>query len=75
MLSKQRAKDRNADDRVEDGYKDTLISKKNQTPVEKGYEADYLCPSKPCLSKVPLQSSIEGKIFRKTNKCINANPF
>ena len=29
--SKERAKDWNADDRVEDGYKDTLIPEKNLT--------------------------------------------
>ena len=41
IVSKERAKDWNADDRVKDGYKDTLIPKKNQPSTEKGYDTDY----------------------------------
>ena len=54
--SKERAKDWNSDDRVEDGYKDTLISKKNMTPAEKGYDTDYPSTSKLSTSRLPLQS-------------------
>ena len=38
ILSKERANDWNSDDRPEDGYKDDLVAKKNQTPIEKGYD-------------------------------------
>ena len=75
MLSKERTKDCNADDRVEDGYMDTLIPKKNQTPIDKGYASDYPSPSKPSSSRMPLQSPITSKILRKTKMSINGNPF
>ena len=74
-LSKEREKDWNADDRFEDGYKDTLIPKKNQTTVEKGYKLDYLFASKPSSSRVPIQSPFKGKILRKTSESINGKPF
>ena len=75
ILCKERALDWKADDRIEDGYKDILISKKNQSPVEKGYELDYPPASKPSSSRLPLQSLFEGKLLRKTKKSINGNPF
>ena len=56
ILSRERAKDWNADDRVEDGYKDTLISKKNLTSAEKGNDTDYPSTSKLSTSRLPLQS-------------------
>ena len=56
IISKERAKDWNADDRVEDGYKDTLISKKNMTPAEKGYDTGYPSTSKLSTSRLPLRS-------------------
>ena len=40
ILSKERANDWNLDDRLEDGYKYDLVAKKNQTPIEKGYNTD-----------------------------------
>ena len=36
ISSKERALDWRADDRVEDGHKDSLVPKKNQSPEEKG---------------------------------------
>ena len=75
ILCKERAKDSNADDRMEDGYKYTVIPKKNQTSLEKGYESDNPSPSKPSSSRLPLQSPFKGKILWKTNKNINKNPF
>ena len=75
ILSRETAKDWNADDRVEDGYKDTMIPKKNQIPVEEGYRSDYPFPSKPFSSRIPLQSPFKGQILRKTNESINGNPF
>ena len=32
---KEKTRDWNADDRVKDGYKDTVITKKNKTPLER----------------------------------------
>ena len=67
ILCKERAKDWNADDRMEDGYKYTVIPKKNQTSLEKGYESDNPSTSKPSPSRLPLQNPFEGKIIWKTN--------
>ena len=67
ILSKERANDWNSDDRLEDGYKDDLVAKKNQTPVEKGYDTDYASSSKIKSIRRPLQSPFKGKILRKTN--------
>ena len=75
ILSKERALDWNADDRIEDGYKDSLVPKKNQSPLEKGYDSDYPTASKPSSSRVSLKSPFKGKILRKTEGCINRNPF
>ena len=75
ILCNERALDWNADDRIEDGYKDSLNSKKNQSPVEKGYESDYPTDSKPSSSRLTLQSPFKEKILRKTKKSINGNPF
>ena len=63
------------DDRFEDGYKDGLISKKNQSPSEKGYDTDYATSLKTLTDRVPLQSPFRGKIPRKTNGTINRDPF
>ena len=75
ILSQERPKDWNANDRVEDGYKDTLIPKKNLTPAEKDYDTEYASTSKRSSSRTPLQSPFKGKILRKTNESINGNPF
>ena len=75
ILSKERAIDWNSDDRLEDGYKDDLIAKKNQTPSEKGYDTDYASIAKTHTDRIPLQSPFKGKILRKTNKTINRDPF
>ena len=45
ILCKEKARDWNAVGRGEDGYKDTEITKKNQTSLEKGYESGYPSPS------------------------------
>ena len=71
ILCKERAKDWNADDRMGDGYKYTVIPKKNQTSLEKGYESDNPSPSKTSSSRLPLQNPFKGKLLWKTNK----NPF
>ena len=65
----------NSDDGVEDGCKDTKIPKKNQFPLEEGYESDYLSPSKPSSSRMPLQSRFLGNILHKTKENINGNLF
>ena len=70
-----RRKSWNADDRVGDGYKDTVIPEKNQSPLEKGYESDYSSHSKPSSSRMPLKSPFKGTIFRKTNESIDGNLF
>ena len=75
ILSKERAKDWNADDRLEDGYKDGLIAKKNQTPTEKGYDTDYASSSKITPNRLPIKSPFKGKILRKTNGNINRDCF
>ena len=68
ILFRERAKDWNADDRVEDGYKDMLIPKKSLTPAEKGHDTDYASTSKPSSSRAPLQRPFKGKILPKTNE-------
>ena len=75
ILSKERAKDWNADDRLEDGYKDDLIAKKNQNPTEKGYDTDYASSSKITPNRLPIKSPFKGKILRKTNGNINRDCF
>ena len=75
FLCKKRTLDWKADDRIEDGYKDNLIPKKNQSPLEKGYESDYPSASKPSSSRLPLQSLFKGKKLRKIKGSINENPF
>ena len=75
ILSKERAKDWNNDDRVEDGYMDTLIPKKNLSPTEKGYDTDYASTSKIAITRIPLQNPFKGKILRKMNGSINGDPF
>ena len=75
ILSKERANDWNSDDRLEDGYKDDLVAKKNQTPIEKGYYTDYASSSKIKSDRIPLQSPFKGKILRKTNGNINRDCF
>ena len=74
ILSKERAKDWNTDDRVEDGYMDTLIPKKNLAPTEKRYDADYTSTSKTAITRIPKQHPFKGKILRKTNGSINGQP-
>ena len=75
IVSKDRAKDWNADDRIEDGYKDDLIAKKNQNPTEKGYDTDYASSSKTTQNRRPIESPFKGKILRKTNGNINRDCF
>ena len=75
ILSRERALDWNADDRIEDGYKDFLVPKKNQSPLEKGYDSDLPTTSKPSSSRVSLNSPFKGNLLRKTNGSINRNPF
>ena len=75
ILSKKRAKDWNADDRLEDGYKDDLVAKKNQTPIEKGYDTDNASSSKIKPNRLPIKSPFKGKILRKTNGNINRDCF
>ena len=75
ILSRERALDSNADDRIEDGYKDSLEPKKNQSPLEKGYDSDLPTTSKPSSSRVALNSPFKGNLLRKTNGSINGNPF
>ena len=74
ILSRERALDWNADDRIEDGYKDFLVPKKNQSPLEKGYDSDLPTTSKPS-SRVSLNIPLKGNLLRKTNGSINGNPF
>ena len=74
-LSKERALDWNADDQIEDGYKDSLVPKKNQSPLEKGYDSDYPTASKPSSSRVSPNSPFKGKFLRNTKGGINGNPF
>ena len=62
-------------DRLENGYKDNLIAKKNQAPSEKGYDTDYAPTSKTHTDRIPLQSPFKGKILRKTNGTINRDLF
>ena len=66
ILSKEWAKDWNSDYRLEDGYLDDLVAKKNQTPIEKGYDTDYASSSKIKSDRMPIQSPFKGKILRKT---------
>ena len=73
ILSKERAKDWN--DRLEDGYKDDLVAKKNQTLTEKGYDTDYASSSKIKPNRLPIKSPFKGKILRKTNGNINRDCF
>ena len=75
ILSKERTNDWNADDRFEDGYKDNMISKKNQQASEKGCDTDYAATSKSHTDRIPLQSLFKGKILRKRNRTINRDPF
>ena len=75
ILSKERAKDWNADDRLEDGYKDDLIAKKNQNPTEKGYDTDYASSSKIIANRLPIKSPFKSKILRKSNGNINRDCF
>ena len=67
ILSRERALDWNADDRIEDGYRDLLVPKKNQSPLEKGYDSDLPTTSKPSSSRVALNSPFKVSP-RKTNK-------
>ena len=67
ILSKERALDWNADDRIEDGYKYCLVPKKNQSSLEKGYDSDHPADSKPSCSRVSLNSPFKGNLLRKTN--------
>ena len=64
IISKERAKDWNADNRAEDGYKDTLIPMKNEPPTEKGYDSNYPSTSKTEVTRIPLQSPFKGKLLR-----------
>ena len=75
ILSEERANDWNSDDRLEDGYKDDLIAKKNQAPSEKGYDTDYASTSKTHTDRIPLQSRFKSKILRKSNGTINRDLF
>ena len=75
ILSRERALDWNADDRIEDGYKDSLVPKKNQSPFEKGYDSDHLTTPKPSSSRVSLNRPFKGNLIRKINGSINGNPF
>ena len=75
ILSGERALDWNADDRIEDGYKDSLVPKKNQSPLEKGYDSDHLTTPKPSSYRVSLNSPFKGKLLQKTNGSVNGNPF
>ena len=75
ILSKERALDWNADDRIEDGYKDCLVPKKNQSPLEKGYDSVHPTSSKPSSSRVSLNSPFKAYLLRKTNGNINGNSF
>ena len=75
ILSRERALDWNADDRIEDGYKDSLVPKKNQSSLEKGYDSDHLTTPKPSSSRVSLNSPFKVNLLRKTNGSINGNPF
>ena len=75
ILSKERALDWNADDRIEDGYKDSLVPKKNQSPLEKGYDSDHPTASKSLSSRVSLNSPFKGKLLRKTKGNVNRNAF
>ena len=75
ILSRERALDWNADDRIEDGYKYFLVPKKNQSPLEKDYDSDLPTTSKPSSSRVSLNSPFKGNLLRKINGSINGNPF
>ena len=75
ILSKERANDWKLDDRLEDGYKDNLVAKKNLSPAEKGYDTDYASSSKTKADRTPLQSPFKGKRLRKTNGNINRDCF
>ena len=75
ILGKERALDWNADDRIEDGYKDSLVPKKNQSLLEKGYDSDHPTTPKPSSSRVSLNSPFIGNLLRKDNGSINRNPF
>ena len=59
ILCKEQALHWKADDRIEDGYKDNLIPKKNQSPLDKGHNSDYPSPRNPlllaCLDKFLLK--------------------
>ena len=68
ILCKEGALDWNADDRVEDGYKYIVTSKKNQSPLDNGHESDQSSPSKPSSPRMPLQKPSKGNILRKTRK-------
>ena len=61
ILSKEWAKDWNADDRLEDGYKDDLVAKKNQTPTKKGYDTNYASSSKIKPDRLPIKSPFKGQ--------------
>ena len=52
-----------------------MVAKKNQTPVEKGYDTDYASSSKTKTDRILLQSPFKGKILRKTNSNINRDCF
>ena len=74
ILCKEKARDWNAVGRVEDGYKDTEITKKNQTSLEKGYESDYPSPSKPS-SKYPFKVHSKVESFGKHGRTSMEIPF
>ena len=75
ILSKKRSLDWNADARIEDGYKDSLTPKKDQSTLEKGYDSDHPTASKPSSSRVSLNSPFKGKLLRNSNGSKNGNPF
>ena len=75
ILSNERALEWIADDRIKYGYKDSLVPKKNRSPLEKGYDSDYPTASKTSSSRVSLNSPFKGKLLRKTKGSINGNPF
>ena len=75
ILSKERALDWNAGDRIEDVYKDCLVPKKNQSSLNKGYDSDHPTASKPSSSRKSLNTPFIGNLLLKTNRSINGNLF
>ena len=52
-----------------------MISTKNQSASEKGYDTDYAATSKTHTDRKPLQSPFKSKILLKTNGTINRDPL